>query len=66
MPPTSPKVQYNGRRVRKLFDNDWFGGTVDGRGFNSSTFPAQLKRFLWDRGCIEGLCRGWLRGVRGY
>ena len=27
---------------------------------------AQRKRFLWDRGCIQGLCSGCLGGVRGY
>jgi hypothetical protein len=28
-------------------------------------FSAQLKRFVWDRGCVEGLLRGSLGGVRG-
>jgi len=31
-------------------------------------FSAKLKRFLWDRGCIKGLFRGYqgvLRGSRG-
>jgi len=27
-------------------------------------FSAQLKRFLWDRGCLQGLSRGCL-GVTG-
>ena len=29
-------------------------------------FSAQRKRFLWSRGCIQGLCRGCVEGVRGY
>ena len=27
---------------------------------------AQLTCFLWNRGCVEGLFRGCLGGVRGY
>jgi len=27
---------------------------------------AQLERFLWDRGCFQGMCRGHLWGVREY
>jgi hypothetical protein len=29
-------------------------------------FSAQLKRLLWDRGCVQGDLRGCLGGVRGY
>jgi len=29
-------------------------------------FSAQRKRFLWERGCMCGLIRGCLRGIRGY
>ena len=29
-------------------------------------FSAQRKRFLWDRGCIQGFLRGCVGGVRGY
>jgi hypothetical protein len=28
------------------------------QGFHSSTISAQLKRFLWDRGRMQGLFRG--------
>jgi len=34
-------------------------------GAYTRSLSAQLKRFLWDRGCIPGVCRGCLRGVRG-
>jgi hypothetical protein len=27
---------------------------------------AQRKRFLWDRGCVEGLFRGIIAGFKGY
>jgi hypothetical protein len=37
---------------------------VTGRGLLTLVhFSAQRKRFLWDRGCIEGLCRGYFAGV---
>jgi len=29
-------------------------------------FSAQRKRFLWHRGCSQGLFRGYLGGVRGH
>jgi hypothetical protein len=35
-----------------------------GQGLTIVHFSAQLKRFLWDRGCVEGLFRGCL-GVLG-
>ena len=36
------------------------------QGLSLVHFSAQRKRFLWDRGCIKGLFRGCLDGVRGY
>ena len=35
-----------------------------GQGLTLVHFSAQLKRFLWDRGCIEGLLRGCFAGVQ--
>ena len=43
------------------------------QGLTLLHFSTQLKRFLWDRGCIEGLCRvvlfrrykGFLGGIKG-
>ena len=37
----------------------------DRQGLTLVLFSAQLKRFLWDRGCIQGVCRGCLGGLRG-
>jgi len=37
-----------------------------GQGLTSVHFSAQLKRFLWDRGHIEGLVGGCLAGVWGF
>jgi len=39
---------------------------ANAQGLTLVHFSAQLKRFLWHRGCIQGLCRGCLGGVRGY
>jgi len=36
------------------------------QGLTLAHFSAQRRRFVWDRGCIQGLCRGCLVGVRGY
>jgi hypothetical protein len=36
------------------------------QGLKFVHFPAQLKRFMWDRGYIQGLFRGCLGGVVGY
>ena len=36
------------------------------QGLTLVYFSGQLKRFLWDRGCIQGLLRVWPVGVRGY
>ena len=36
------------------------------QGLTLVHFSAQRKRYLWDKGCIEGLFRGCLGGVRGY
>ena len=33
------------------------------QGLTLVHFSAQRKRFLWDRGCIEGLLRGYFAGV---
>ena len=38
----------------------------DGQGLTLVPFSPQRKRFVWDRGCIEGFFRGCLGGVRGY
>jgi len=40
--------------------------TPSNQGLTLVHFSAQRERFLWDRGCIEGLSRGCLGGVRGY
>ena len=37
-----------------------------GQGLTLVHISAQLERFLWDRGCIYGLCRGCLGGVGGH
>jgi len=39
---------------------------VEGRSSHSSTFRLNVSAFLWDRGCIWGIFRGGLGGVRGY
>jgi hypothetical protein len=36
------------------------------QGFTLVHFSAESKRFLLDRGCAQGLCRGCLGGVMGY
>ena len=36
------------------------------QGLTHVHFSAQLKRCLWYRGCMEGVVRGCLRGVRGW
>ena len=36
-----------------------------GQGLTLVHFPAQRKRFLWDRGCVQGLFRG-CSGGGGY
>jgi hypothetical protein len=36
------------------------------QGLTLVHFSAHVKRFLWDRGCSEGLFRGCLGGVRAY
>jgi len=36
------------------------------QGFTLVHFSAQRKRFLWDKGCIQGLPEGCLGGIRGY
>jgi hypothetical protein len=38
----------------------------DGRNLHSVHFSAQRKRFLLDRGCMQGLFRGCLWGTRGW
>ena len=49
----APRVARKGRRQR------WR------QGLTLVHFSAQRKRFLWVRGCISGLSRGCLGGVRG-
>ena len=36
------------------------------QGLTLVHFSVQRKRFLWDRGCVQGLLKGCLGGVRGY
>ena len=36
------------------------------QGLTIVHFSAQLKRFLWNRGCMKGLLRGCLGGVMGH
>jgi len=40
--------------------------SASSQGLTLVHFPAQGKRFPWDRGCTQGLCRGCFGGVRGY
>ena len=35
------------------------------QGLTLVHLSAQRKRFRLDRGCIQGVCTGWLRGVFG-
>ena len=35
------------------------------QGLTLLQISTQRKRFLWNRGCIYGLLRGYLRGIRG-
>ena len=35
------------------------------QGLTLVHFSARRKRFVWDRGCIKGLFRGYFRGVLG-
>jgi hypothetical protein len=49
----------------------WRGGLTRRRrahrqGLTFVQFSARRKRFLWDRGCIQGLFRGCLGDIRGY
>ena len=37
--------------------------TASGQGLTLVHFSVECKRFLWDRGCIEGLFRGCFAGV---
>ena len=36
------------------------------QGLTFVPFSAQLKHFVWDRGCIKGVFRGCLGSDRGY
>ena len=38
---------------------------ADDQGLTLVHFSAQLERFVWDRGCAEGLCNPCSGGVRG-
>jgi hypothetical protein len=38
---------------------------AEGQGLTLVHFSAQRKRFLWDRGCVQGVYRGCLRVVAG-
>jgi hypothetical protein len=35
------------------------------QGLTLVHFSAQLKRWLWDRGCMQGMFRGCSGGIRG-
>jgi hypothetical protein len=39
--------------------------TADGQGPTLVHFSAQRKRFLWHRGCVQGLFKGEFRGCQG-
>jgi len=41
-------------------------GATNEQGLILVHLSAQRKRFLWSRGCIKGLFRGSVRGIRGY
>jgi len=51
-------VTYDGTSFREKKDN--------GQGVSLVHFSAQRKHFLWARGCIQGLFRGYIAGVSGY
>ena len=40
--------------------------SASAQGLTLVHFSAQLKRLLRNRGCIQGMCKGCLGGVRGY
>jgi hypothetical protein len=42
------------------------GKSSSNQGLTLLHFSAQRKRFLRDRGCVLGLCRGCFEGGRGY
>jgi len=44
----------------------WAWTTAVVQGLTLVHFSTQLRRFLWDRGCIYGVFWGCLGGVRGY
>jgi len=41
------------------------GAWAVGQGLTLVHFSAQLERFVWDRGCAQGLCSPCRGGVRG-
>jgi hypothetical protein len=55
-PSTSTVVFWRCRGPSMVSDTSYQGLTL-------VHFSAQRKRFLWDRGCIEGLFRGYFAGV---
>ena len=42
------------------------GAIAKRQGLTLVHFLAQRKHLVWDRGCIQGVFRGCLGGVRGY
>jgi len=38
---------------------------ASGQGLTLVDFSDQHKRFLWNRGCVQGLFRGCSRGIMG-
>jgi len=36
------------------------------QGLTLVHFSVQRKHFLWDRGCVSGVFRGYLGGLRGF
>jgi len=46
-----------------FFDHLFDAVLIAGRGLHSFTFQLNLKRCVWDRGCIHGVFRGCVGGV---
>jgi len=62
--PNKPTLKAPGTKRLKL-KYDKVLSSFAGQGLTLVHFSAQRKRFLWDRGCIEGLFRGCSGGLRG-
>ena len=42
------------------------GAGGSGQGLTLVHFSSQRKRFRWDRECLQGMFRGFYRGIGGY